>query len=125
MPAIQMPPITMTPDQIQMQLMMMNNPAMMGMGMGMGMGMMPGMGNMLGMSGMLPNVMSAHAQFHQPAEKNQIKLFVGGLAFQTAEHELMGFFSQFGKVINTIVMRDKTTGRGRGFGFVLLSMKDE
>lgn len=123
MPGISMPPMSLTPDQIQMQLMMMNNPAMMGMGMGMGM--MPGMGNILGMPGMLPNVMSVHAQFHQPAEKNQIKLFVGGLAFQTAEHELMGFFSQFGKVVNTIVMRDKTTGRGRGFGFVLLSMKDE
>jgi len=25
------------------------------------------------------------ASFHQPAEKNQIKLFVGGLAFQTSE----------------------------------------
>ena len=59
MPGISMPPMSLTPDQIQMQLMMMNNPAMMGMGMGMGM--MPGMGNMLGMPGMLPNVMSAHA----------------------------------------------------------------
>lgn len=63
MPGMSMPPMSLTPDQIQMQLMMMNNPAMMGMGigMGMGMGMMPGMGNMLGMPGMLPNVMSAHA----------------------------------------------------------------
>jgi hypothetical protein len=53
---------------------------MMGMG-----GMMPGMGmggmNQMMGGGMLPNVMSAQAQFHQPAEKNQIKLFVGGLAF--------------------------------------------
>jgi len=59
MPGISMPPMSLTPDQIQMQLMMMNNPAMMGMGMGMGM--MPGMGNILGMPGMLPNVMSVHA----------------------------------------------------------------
>jgi RNA recognition motif-containing protein len=103
-------------------MMMMQNP-MMGMG-----GMMPGMG-MGGMNpmmgGMLPNVMSAQAQFHQPAEKNQIKLFVGGLAFQTTEGELAQFFTSFGKVENTIVMRDKATGRGRGFGFVLLSLTDE
>lgn len=112
---------TMTPEQIQMQIMMMNNPMMMGMGMPM----LPGMNNMLGIPGMLPSVMSAQAQFHQPAEKNQIKLFVGGLAFQTTEQELMAFFSTFGKVENTIVMRDKATGRGRGFGFVLLSLKDE
>lgn len=89
---------------------------------GMGMG---GMNQMMGVGGMLPNVMSAQAQFHQPAEKNQIKLFVGGLAFQTTEGELAQFFTGFGKVENTIVMRDKATGRGRGFGFVLLSLPDE
>lgn len=37
----------------------------------------------------------------------------------------MAYFSEFGKVENTIVMRDKATGRGRGFGFVLVSFKDE
>lgn len=37
----------------------------------------------------------------------------------------MSYFQEFGKVENTIVMRDKMTGRGRGFGFVLLSFKDE
>ena len=37
----------------------------------------------------------------------------------------MAFFSTFGKVENTIVMRDKATGRGRVFGFVLLALNDE
>jgi RNA recognition motif-containing protein len=37
----------------------------------------------------------------------------------------MSYFNDFGKVENTIVMRDKATGRGRGFGFVLVSFKDE
>jgi RNA recognition motif-containing protein len=37
----------------------------------------------------------------------------------------MGYFQEFGKVENTIVMRDKATGRGRGFGFVLVSFRDE
>jgi len=37
----------------------------------------------------------------------------------------MNYFQTFGKVENTIVMRDRTTGRGRGFGFVLVSFKDE
>jgi RNA recognition motif-containing protein len=65
------------------------------------------------------------ASFHQPAEKNQIKLFVGGLAFHTHENDLNKYFSTFGRVDNTIVMRDKDTQRGRGFGFVLLTFKDE
>ena len=37
----------------------------------------------------------------------------------------MGYFQEFGKVENTIVMRDKATGRCRGFGFVLVSFRDE
>jgi RNA recognition motif-containing protein len=37
----------------------------------------------------------------------------------------MAYFQEFGKVENTIVMRDKATGRGRGFGFVLVSFLDE
>lgn len=37
----------------------------------------------------------------------------------------MNYFQEFGKVENTIVMRDRATGRGRGFGFVLVSAKDE
>ena len=37
----------------------------------------------------------------------------------------MSYFQNFGKVENSIVMRDKVTQRGRGFGFVLLSFSDE
>jgi RNA recognition motif-containing protein len=65
------------------------------------------------------------ASFHQPTEKNQVKLFVGGLAFSTSENHLLSYFQNFGKVENTIVMREKLTQLGRGFGFVLLSFNDE
>ena len=50
---------------------------------------------------------------------------MGGLAFPTTEEHLHVYFSAFGKVINTIVMRDRATQRGRGFGFVLVAFKDE
>ena len=36
--------------------------------------------------------MSSAARFHEPAEKNQIKLFVGGLAYPTTEADLMAYF---------------------------------
>jgi len=82
--------------------------------------------NIPGASGFYgPGGMSSAAQFHQPTEKHQVKLFVGGLAFPTTETDLTQYFQDFGKVENTIVMRDKQTGRGRGFGFVLMSFKDE
>jgi len=50
---------------------------------------------------------------------------VGGLAFSTQESNLQAYFQKYGKVENTIVMRDRLTQRGRGFGFVLLSFSDE
>jgi RNA recognition motif-containing protein len=39
--------------------------------------------------------------------------------------DLFNYFSQFGAVADVIVMRDKVTGRGRGFGFVKMVYKDE
>ena len=54
-------------------------------------------------------VISSAASFHQPAAKNEIKLFVGGLAFPTTEEHLHNYFSTIGKVVNTIVMRDRAT----------------
>ena len=47
------------------------------------------------------------ASFHQPAQKNEIKLFVGGLAFATVETDIVMYFSKFGKVEDAIVMRNK------------------
>ena len=49
------------------------------------------------------------ASFHQPAEKNQVKLFVGGLAFSTSEQNLSSYFQKYGKVENTVVVRDRLT----------------
>ena len=69
--------------------------------------------------------MGSAASFHAPAEKNQVKLFVGGLAFPTQESDLVNHFQAYGKVDNAIVMRDKITQRGRGFGFVMLQFDDE
>lgn len=122
-----MPGMGMQADQAMlMQYLMMQNNAMLNPGF-FGLGGVSGMPNALGLVGgmPIPGMVSSAAQFHQPAEKNQIKLFVGGLGFQTTEAELMGYFQEFGKVENTIVMRDKATGRGRGFGFVLVSFRDE
>lgn len=86
---------------------------------------MGGSGHMGGQNGGGGGGHGSAASFHQPAEKNQVKLFVGGLAFSTSEQNLQTYFQKFGKVENTIVMRDRLTQRGRGFGFVLLSFNDE
>ncbi|KAG7524511.1 hypothetical protein JOB18_013112 [Solea senegalensis] len=46
------------------------------------------------------------------------KLFVGGLSFETTEDSLSNAFSRFGSIDKVDVIRDKETGRSRGFGFV-------
>lgn len=38
---------------------------------------------------------------------------------------MFNYFSQYGTVGDAIVMRDKVSGRGRGFSFVRMIFKDE
>jgi RNA recognition motif-containing protein len=53
------------------------------------------------------------------------KLFVGNLAFSTADAELREHFSKIGTCESATVLTDRTTGRSRGFGFVEMSTDDE
>jgi RNA recognition motif-containing protein len=47
-----------------------------------------------------------------------VKLFVGGLSWNTTSDELRGAFAKFGPIQEATVIMDRTTGRSRGFGFV-------
>jgi RNA-binding protein Musashi len=46
------------------------------------------------------------------------KIFVGGLSWQTTEESLRWHFEQYGPVLSVELMKDRNTGRPRGFGFV-------
>ncbi len=54
-----------------------------------------------------------------------MRLYVGGLPYQTNEQDLIDLFSQFGQVISATVITDRDTGRSKGFGFVELGSDDE
>lgn len=54
-------------------------------------------------------------------DSDEGKLFVGGIAWDTTEDTLRDHFNQYGEVSQVVIMRDKTTGRPRGFGFVVFS----
>jgi len=45
-------------------------------------------------------------------------MFIGGLSWQTAPEGLREYFSKFGDITEVMVMKDPTTRRSRGFGFV-------
>ncbi|KAJ6655212.1 hypothetical protein lerEdw1_005690 [Lerista edwardsae] len=51
-------------------------------------------------------------------EEEQRKLFVGGLDWSTTQETLRSYFSQYGEVVDCVIMKDKTTNQSRGFGFV-------
>lgn len=51
------------------------------------------------------------------------KLYVGGLPFKTSDDELNRLFTSYGKVTTARVIKDKFSGRSRGFGFV--EMEDD
>ncbi|HEU5005242.1 MAG TPA: RNA-binding protein [Candidatus Saccharimonadales bacterium] len=53
------------------------------------------------------------------------KLFVGGLPFATTDDELRDAFAAHGTVASATVVRDRETGRSKGFGFVEFENDDE
>jgi len=53
------------------------------------------------------------------------KLFVGGLPFATTDDELRELFAAHGKVASANVVRDRESGRSKGFGFVEFENEDE
>lgn len=47
-----------------------------------------------------------------------MKLYVGGLAYSVTDQELEEFFSEEGKVLSAVVIKDRDSGQSKGFGFV-------
>jgi len=50
-----------------------------------------------------------------------MRLYVGGLPYQTTEQDLLDLFGQVGPVTEASVITDRDTGRSKGFGFVEMS----
>ena len=46
------------------------------------------------------------------------KLYVGNLSYTATEEELQNFFAQAGTVKTVTIVKDRETGRARGFAFV-------
>lgn len=56
---------------------------------------------------------------------NGAKIYVGNLSWNTNDDTLRQVFGQYGAVLDSIVMRDRETGRSRGFGFVTYGSVEE
>ena len=54
-----------------------------------------------------------------------MNIFVARLNFKTRREDLEQAFAQFGQVASAKIVKDKETGRSKGFGFVEMSNDDE
>jgi RNA recognition motif-containing protein len=63
-----------------------------------------------------PGTATAAQEEELPRETR--KLFVGGVPSAAQEADLLAHFARFGEVRSVVLMRDRETGHGRGFGFV-------
>lgn len=53
------------------------------------------------------------------------KLFVGGLSWDTTDESLQNAFAAAGNVTSATVIKDRYTGRSKGFGFVEMATEEE
>ena len=52
------------------------------------------------------------------------RLFVGNLPYSVGESELEAAFAEHGIVVGSIVIRDRESGRSRGFGFIEMETEE-
>jgi len=81
-------------------------------------------------TGVLPSVeeamsaIRARANAPRSASAIPVRLYVGGLSWDTTEEGLRNAFAALGKVIEVAIITDRETGSSRGFGFVTMDRKD-
>ena len=57
-------------------------------------------------------------------EQKARTVFVGNIAFNATEEDLVNLFSSVGTVVNTRIVTDKETGKRKGFGFIEMADRD-
>ncbi|MET0389857.1 MAG: hypothetical protein ABW321_28050 [Polyangiales bacterium] len=53
------------------------------------------------------------------------RLFVGGLGSAVSEPELRQAFGAFGAIADAVILKDRSTGESRGFGFVTMANRKD
>ena len=54
-----------------------------------------------------------------------MNIFIGNLSYNVTEGDLRQAFETFGQVASTAVIKDKQSGRSKGFGFVEMPVQPE
>lgn len=59
-----------------------------------------------------------------PQGRDEVKLYVGNLSFETTDDSVRGMFEQHGTVTDCFLPTDRDSGRVRGFAFVTMPAKE-
>ncbi len=51
------------------------------------------------------------------------RIYIGNLSYSTKEESLSNYFSSYGNVLSSVIIKDKFTEQSKGFGFV--EMEDD
>ncbi len=52
------------------------------------------------------------------------KLYVGNLSYQSTQEEIQSLFESYGAVSDVFIVKDRESGRPRGFAFVTMETKE-
>lgn len=55
----------------------------------------------------------------------ETKLYVGNLPYSLSEADLQAMFAQAGTVKSAVIIKDRDSGRSKGFGFVEMETQEE
>lgn len=55
----------------------------------------------------------------------ETKLYVGNMSYQMTEEDLRAAFSEVGSVTEVVIIKDRDSGRPKGFGFVTMGSQEE
>lgn len=54
-----------------------------------------------------------------------MNIYVGNLANEVSEDDLLGIFDAFGQVKSVNILKDRFSGKSKGFGFLEMPSRDE
>lgn len=54
-----------------------------------------------------------------------MNIYIGNIPYSMTEGELKTLFEEYGQVLKSSIIKDRDTGRSKGFGFVEMSDADE
>lgn len=55
----------------------------------------------------------------------ETRLFIGNLSYRTTNEDLFNCFQKFGKVLDHVIIKERDTGRSRGYGFVSFESRED